>query len=118
MFATVSPFVGRTHGAIWLMSTPRRQTGFFYNIWHSQGDTRWHKIFSTIKDCPEIDSDFLEMQKEMDPIKYRQDFLFEFIQPAGRLIDRETLMRMVDKNIDQWQVPQSTINLSRQPDLG
>ena len=30
------------------MSTPRRQTGFFYNIWHGN-DTR---IFSTIKDCP------------------------------------------------------------------
>ena len=110
VFATVSPFVGRTHGAIWLMSTPRRQTGFFYNIWHSQGDTRWHKIFSTVKDCPEFDPDYLELQKELDPIKYRQDFLCEFIQPAGRLIDRETLMRMIDPSIDQWQVPQSNIS--------
>ena len=108
VYATVSPFVGRTHGRIWLMSTPRRQTGFFYNIWHGK-DPRWTKIFSTIKDCPEIDPDFLAMQKALDPIKYRQDFDCEFIQPAGRLIDRDTLMRMVDPTIDQWQVPQSKI---------
>jgi len=107
VYATVSPFVGRTHGSIWLMSTPRRQTGFFYNIWHGK-DTRWKKIFSTVKDCPEFDPSYLEMQRELDPTKYRQDFLCEFIQAAGRLIDRETLMRMIDPNIDQWQVPQSS----------
>ena len=108
VYSTVSPFVGRTRGSIWLMSTPRRQTGFFYNIWHGK-DTRWKKILSTVADCPEFDPDFLAMQKAMDPIKYRQDFDCEFIQPAGRLIDRDTLMRMVDPNIDQWQVPQSKI---------
>ena len=103
VYGTVSPFVGRTHGAIWLMSTPRRQAGFFYNIWHNK-DTRWHRVMSTIKDCPEIDPDFLEMQQRMDPIKYRQDFLCEFIQPADRLTDRETLMGMIDHTIDPWQI--------------
>ena len=88
VYWSVAPFVGRTKGAIWLMSTPRRQAGFFYNIWHD-ADSRWHRVLSTIKDCPDIDPDFLEMQKRADSIKYRQDFLCEFIQPANRLVSRE-----------------------------
>jgi hypothetical protein len=93
VYFSVSPFVGRTHGAIWLLSTPRRQAGFFYNIWHNE-DSRWHKVFSTVKDCPEIDPDFLEMQKRADEIKYRQDFLCEFLQPADRHFTSEMIDRM------------------------
>jgi hypothetical protein len=93
VYFSVSPFVARTRGAIWLMSTPRRPAGFFYNIWKS-GDTRWHKVFSTVSDCPDIDTDFLEMQKQIDEIKYRQDFECEFLQPANRLFTIEMLDNM------------------------
>ena len=58
------------------MSTPHRQAGFFYNIWHDKSQ-KWTRIFSHITDCPEIDPDYLEMQKAANPIRYRQDFLFE-----------------------------------------
>ena len=85
VYATVSSFAGRNRGAIRLMSTPGRR-----------------QFFSTIKDCPEIDPGFLEMRKELDAIKYCQDFLRGFIQPFGRLINAET--------IDQWPAPQSNIN--------
>ncbi|MFN0106994.1 MAG: terminase large subunit domain-containing protein [Bryobacteraceae bacterium] len=93
VYFSVSPFVGRTHGAIWLMSTPRRQAGFFYNIWHGE-DKRWHKIFSTVKDCPEIDPDFLDMQRRADEIKYKQDFECEFLQPPDRLFSVKLIQSM------------------------
>jgi len=93
VYFSVSPFVARTHGAIWLMSTPRRPAGFFHNIW-TNGDQRWHRIFSTVKDCPDIDPDFLEMQKKIDEIKYRQDFDCEFLQPANRLFTEEMIDNM------------------------
>ncbi|MBI2688529.1 MAG: hypothetical protein HYX27_19665 [Acidobacteria bacterium] len=95
VYLAVSPYVGRTGGAIWLMSTPRRQVGFFYNFWH-EAKGKWHKIFSTVADCPEIDADFLEMQRKADETKYRQDFLCEFLQPANRIFSRELLMKMCD----------------------
>ena len=94
VYFSVSPFTARTYGSIWLMSTPRRPAGFFYNIWHSQEDTRWHKIFSTVADCPDIDPDFLAMQKRADEVKYGQDFLCEFLQPADRLFTVEMLDEM------------------------
>ena len=75
------------------MSTPRRPAGFFYNIWKGS-DTRWHKDFSTVKDCPAIDRDFLAMQRKLDEIKYRQDFECEFLQPADRLFTEDMLDRM------------------------
>jgi len=93
VYWTVSPYVGRTHGSIWLMSTPRRQVGFFYTFWHDK-DPRWVRILSTVKDCPEIDEHFLEMQRRANETKYRQDFLCEFIQPANRLVSREFLARI------------------------
>ena len=104
VYWSVSASVSRTHGKIWILSTPRRQAGFFYNIWHDE-TPKWHRIFSDVTDCPDIDQDYLEMQKKSDLIRYRQDFLCEFIQPADRLTDMETIRRMLRFDIDQWQFP-------------
>jgi hypothetical protein len=93
VFFSVTSFTARTHGSIWLMSTPRRPAGFFYNLWMGN-DPRWHKVFSTVADCPQIDRDFLAMQKKLDEIKYRQDFECEFLQPANRLFTVEMLDNM------------------------
>src|SRR5204863_9287836 len=82
VYMAVSSSAAR-RGAIWLMSTPRRQVGFFYNFWHQKNE--WHKIYSTVADCPDIDPVFLQMQRLADETRYRQDFLCEFIQPANHL---------------------------------
>ena len=100
VYFSVSPFVARTHGKIWLLSTPSRQAGFFYNYWHDES-TQWRRVFSNITDCPEIDADFLEMQRRADPIRYQQDFLCEFVQPANRLCNREfarSILRKPDRH--------------------
>ena len=104
VYSSVAAFLARTHGATWLLSTPRRQVGFFYNIWHSK-DTRWSRILSTVKDCPEIDQDLLTILRETDEIKFRQDFMCEFIQPAGHLVSTGILDAMIDPTLDPWQVP-------------
>ena len=109
VYWSVSAAVARTKGSIWLMSTPRRQAGFFYNIWHND-DKRWTRILSPVTDCPEIDPDYLEMQKRADPIKYRQDFLCEFIQAADRLTNRETIERMFQVDHGQWWLPEDILD--------
>jgi len=101
VYWSVSASVSRTHGKIWIMSTPRRQAGFFYNFWHSK-TIKWHRIFSNVEDCPEIDPDYLAMQMAEDPIRYRQDFMCEFIQPADRLTNMETIQRMFRDGADAW----------------
>ncbi|HEU0119990.1 MAG TPA: hypothetical protein VFQ91_10595, partial [Bryobacteraceae bacterium] len=54
-------------------------------------DSRWHKIFSPVTDCPEIDPDFLDMQRRADETKFRQDFLCEFLQPPNFLFSQQLL---------------------------
>jgi len=88
VYFSVSPFVARTHGRIWLLSTPSRQSGFFYNYWNDKTPD-WTRIFSNVHDCPDIDQQFLELQRRVNPIKFQQDFLSEFVQPANRLCSRE-----------------------------
>jgi hypothetical protein len=103
VFASATPFMGRTKGAIWLLSTPRRQVGFFYNLWHSR-DPRWQRILSTVDDCPDIDRDFLRMQEALDPVRFRQDFYCQFIQQANRIISRQPIHSMIDPDLDPWQI--------------
>jgi len=93
VYFALSGTTARSYGAIWLLSTPRRPAGFFYNMW-SGGDPRWHKIFSPVSDCPDIDPAFLEMQQKLDPIRYGQDFLCQFLQPANRLFTEEMIDNM------------------------
>ncbi len=93
------PFVSRTHGQIWLLSTPTRQTGFFYNFWHDT-ESDWHRVFSNVNDCPDIDRDYLAMQQRANPIRYSQDFLCQFTQPANRLCSRETANAILRKKGD------------------
>ncbi|MFN0102671.1 MAG: terminase large subunit domain-containing protein [Bryobacteraceae bacterium] len=96
VYFSVSPFVARTHGSIWLLSTPSRQSGFFYNYWHDKSKY-WQRIFSNVDDCPEIDREFLEMQRRANPIKYQQDFLCEFVQPANRLCNVDFARSIIRK---------------------
>jgi hypothetical protein len=103
VFASATPFMGRTKGSIWLLSTPRRQVGFFYNLWHDR-DRRWRRVLSTVDDCPDIDRDFLRMQESLDPVRFRQDFYCEFIQPANRVIARQPIESMIDPDLDPWQI--------------
>ena len=102
VYWAVAPFVARTHGDIWLLSTPKRQAGFFYNAWHGK-DTRWHRIFANVHDCPGLDPEFLEMMKQADPHQYRQDFECQFVQPPDRLIDRATIEAIVYTPEERWR---------------
>jgi len=93
VFFSVSRFITRTNGAIWLLSTPNRQFGFFYNHWHDK-DPRWTRIFSNVRDCPDIDPDYLALQKSIDPHGYQTDFECQFLQPPEYLVSRELLDRL------------------------
>jgi hypothetical protein len=50
------------------------------------------------------------MQKLADPIKYRQDFLCEFIQAADKLTDMETINRMFQHKRDSWFIPDDILD--------
>ena len=94
VYFNVSPFVARTHGSIWLLSTPNRQAGFFYNYWHDK-DPRWTRVFSNVHDCPDLDPDFLDIQRRANPHLYAQDFECKFTQPPEYLLTADQVDRMI-----------------------
>ena len=112
VYYAVSPFVSRTHGKIWLLSTPTRQSGFFYNYWHDT-ESGWHRIFSNVLDCPDIDPAYLAMQQRSNPIRYSQDFLCQFTQPANRLCSREAATAILRKPGDDRLSGAGTIDFVR-----
>jgi hypothetical protein len=99
VFYAVSAFIAQTRGQLWLMSTPLSQSGFYFNAWHDT-TSGWHRVFSNVHDCPNMDPAYLAMQQRMNPTRYSQDFLCQFVQPATRLCSREAASAIVRKRGD------------------
>lgn len=104
VFSVTLPFVARTGGAVWMLSTPRGQVGFFYNFWHDK-DPQWTRIFSTVEDCPEIPKEFVELHRKGAPHLFRQEFYCEFTPAPGSLISRDRLQQMFDPTLDARKLP-------------
>ena len=84
----VSPSTARKRSTQWFLSTPERQSGNFYNIWHDKSDD-YHRILSTVADTPEIDPKYLEIYRRASPARYDMDFECRFVKPADRLVPRD-----------------------------
>jgi hypothetical protein len=104
VFSVTLPFVARTGGAVWMLSTPRGQLGFFYNFWHDK-DPQWTRIFSTVEDCPEIPKEFVELHRKGAPHLFRQEFYCEFTPAPGSLISRDRLQKMFDPTLNERKLP-------------
>lgn len=104
VFSLTLPFVARTGGAVWILSTPRGQSGFFYNFWHDK-DPQWTRVFSTVDDCPEIPKEFIDLHRRGAPHLFRQEFYCEFTPAPGRLISRERLQQAVNPALSARKLP-------------
>ena len=104
VYFSVASFVARTHGKIWMLSTPTRQSGFFYNYWHDKS-ADWHRVLSTVDDCPEISQAFLDLHRKGAPDDFRREFYCEFTQPAGRLTTRERVRACYNPALSARKLP-------------
>ena len=74
VYNALTPFLARSGGALWVMSTPHGRRGFFNQIW-SANDQSWRRVFSTVDDCPGIPRDFVERERREKP---EADFLEDY----------------------------------------
>jgi hypothetical protein len=91
--------LARTNGKIWLLGTPRGQTGLFFALWHDESNN-WHRVKATIADATYMDPAFIQEQKQLFPATFRQDFHCEFLQAPGRLFTIEKIKRCVDPSLN------------------
>ncbi len=89
----------RSNGAVWLMSTPLGQRGFFYEEW-SHLDRPWTRIRATAEDCPAIAAETLaSLRRSMGDEWYRQEFFCEFLPTSGALLTRAIIDAALDPTI-------------------
>ena len=104
-FAAALPSIARTNGKLWMLSTPNGQTGTFYNIWHDQKLSHWHRVKATVDDVDDANKEIIDLHMRLYPARAKQDFYCEFVQPAGRLVSAELFKNFVDPTRTQRRLP-------------
>jgi hypothetical protein len=90
----------RPDGAIWLMSTPKGQTGFFYDLWHQPGGP-WHRVRVTAAEIPDrIPAAFLLEEEQRNPQKYRREYCCEFLAADEALFSRDDLLNLLSDQVE------------------
>jgi hypothetical protein len=91
--ATIPMLAASPDGRIILMSTPYISAGFFYAIWHGDGD--WERYELKTSECPRVRKDWLAARKRDDPLRYAREYECVFGSPEDSLFTAEMLDRMV-----------------------
>src|SRR5438874_2594990 len=79
----LNPMLAVSGGALWLMSTPNGQSGFFFNEWHDVAQTsssasQWQRTQVRADQCPRISPEFLAQQRiSLGDQIYRQEYQCE-----------------------------------------
>lgn len=87
--------LSRTDGKLWMLSTPRGQTGMFAAMWHDL-ELPWFRVKATLEDAKYLNPTFVQEQKKLFPATFRQDFHCEFMPAPGRLLSAERIAQNVD----------------------
>jgi len=84
---SVVPALAVTHGNIWLLSTPFKKEGYYYDRFMDPAFKSFHQ---SSEDCPRIKKDFLEQRKkELTKAQYAQMYLGEFVDNFTRVFSDE-----------------------------
>jgi hypothetical protein len=88
-YEAVRPSLAASDGALWLMSTPRGKSGFFYETWVN-GGAAWERLSVRATDCPRISARFLEEERRsMGEQAFQREYMCEFADGVDMLFTRE-----------------------------
>ena len=80
-----------SNGAIWLMSTPFGQRGFFWETWE-RGPAAWQRIRVPATECSRISPEFLQEERlALGSHVFAQEYLCEFAESGSGLFSRDLL---------------------------
>jgi hypothetical protein len=99
MYHALRPMLAVGSGDLWLMSTPYRKRGFFYEIWE-HGSADWFRVKAPAPECSRISKEFLtEELEEYGEDLYRREYLCEFLDDGGEVFDRNLLEAAIDDEL-------------------
>ena len=97
--AVIPMLATRPDGAIWLMSTPKGHSGFFYEPWHAEGGP-WRRVRVTAAEIPgRVSAAFLAEQERRNPQKYRREYCCESLAADEALFSREALEELLNYQV-------------------
>ena len=104
MYEALRPMLAVGDGDLWMMSTPRGKSGFFYETWE-HGGPDWMRVLGPATECAQISKRFLEEQRRVMGVdKFRQEHMCEFVGRGIGVFDRELVESMLDDDVDVLEV--------------
>jgi hypothetical protein len=99
MYEALRPMLAVGDGDLWMLSTPRGRSGFFYETWE-HGGPDWLRVRGPATECVQISKRFLEEQRRvMGADKFRQEHMCEFVGRGMGAFDRELVEAMLDDDL-------------------
>jgi Terminase large subunit, T4likevirus-type, N-terminal len=104
MYKALRPMLAVGQGDLWLMSTPRGKTGFFYECWEHEG-ADWFRVSVPATECARIPAAFLEEERRaIGPMWFAQEYMGEFVDSGAALFGRDEVERAVDDSFEPLNV--------------
>lgn len=100
LMAGIRPMLATTQGRLIALTTPYGKRGWFYEAWEYGGD-RWGRIKVTAHDCPRIDPDWLEEERQgMGDWQFRQEYLCEFVDTDEQFFASDLIEAALDDDLE------------------
>jgi hypothetical protein len=104
MYEALRPMLAVGDGDLWMLSTPRGKSGFFYETWE-HGGPEWLRVRAPATECAQISKRFLEEQRRvMGADQFRQEHMCEFVGTGMGVFDRELVEGMLDDDVEPMEV--------------
>lgn len=104
LMQSLSPMMAISQGTILSLSTPAGCRGHFYNFYNDD-DSGWDKIKITAEQCPRIDPEWLEAERnQIGDLMWRQEYHVEFVQNIDSLFTIEEINDAFDSDFDCYEL--------------
>jgi hypothetical protein len=91
LFTAITPMLKVSRGAIWLLSTPNGQQGYFWDKWENGGE-HYARIRVTVEDNPRIDPADVELDRADLPLsQFLQEYYCQFTERMGAVFTDEQI---------------------------
>jgi hypothetical protein len=98
LYQAIRPMLAVSGGRIVLLSTPFGKRGFFHSEW-TKG-SGWRKVKITADQCPRIDKQWLERERQMiGDWWYLQEYFCEFVETNDQVFSYDDIQAALDSSI-------------------
>ena len=98
LYQSVRPMLAVSGGRIILLSTPFGKRGFFHSEWTEGQD--WQKVKITAEQCPRIDTEWLERERQMiGDWWYLQEYFCEFVETNDQVFSYGDIEAALDSEL-------------------